>query len=51
VFILATISLGREGTEMPSWGRGEESYQALSAKERLDLASYIRSWQKIKIKF
>ena len=50
-FILATISLGREGTEMPSWGRGEESYQALSAKERLDLASYIRSWQKIKIKF
>jgi cytochrome c oxidase cbb3-type subunit 3 len=49
-FILATISLGRTGTDMPSWGKGDEKHQALSGKERQDLVAFIRSWQVIKIR-
>jgi mono/diheme cytochrome c family protein len=44
-FILATISLGREGTAMPAWGRGSEKYRKLSGSERQDIVAYIRSWQ------
>ncbi|MBL7111118.1 MAG: c-type cytochrome, partial [Bacteroidales bacterium] len=50
-FILATITIGREGTEMPSWGRGDGDRPALAGKERQDLAAHIRSWQKIRIKY
>ena len=50
-YLLATISLGREGTAMPSWGYGAVAYPALSGKERQDLVARIRSWQRIAIKF
>ncbi len=44
-FILATITLGRPGTEMPTWGDSTTQYAALTAEERKDLISFIRSWQ------
>lgn len=50
-YLLGTISLGRSGTAMPSWGRGEENYSALSGKERQDIVAYIRNWQRIRIKY
>jgi cbb3-type cytochrome c oxidase subunit III len=50
-FILATITIGRAGTEMPPWGRGEQDHPALSGKERQDLVAFVRSWQKIRIKY
>jgi cytochrome c oxidase cbb3-type subunit 3 len=49
-FILATISLGRSGTDMPSWGRGTEKYSPLTGDQRNDIVSFIRSWQKQVIK-
>jgi mono/diheme cytochrome c family protein/nitrate reductase cytochrome c-type subunit len=45
-FIFATVSMGRQGTVMPSWGRGTEKYQKLTIMERNDLVGFIRSWQK-----
>ena len=50
-YILATISLGRNGTAMPSWGYGQEEYPALTGAERQDLVAFIRSWQRIRIKY
>ena len=50
-FLLATVTLGREGTAMPSWGYGQETYQALTGKERQDLVAHIRAWQRIRIKY
>jgi len=50
-YILATISLGRKGTNMPSWGKGSDRYSQLTSKQRQDIASFIRSWQKINIKY
>jgi mono/diheme cytochrome c family protein len=50
-YILATISLGRTGTAMPTWGNGNDQYPVLTGKERQDLTAYIRSLQKIMIKF
>ncbi|UCG27977.1 MAG: c-type cytochrome [Bacteroidales bacterium] len=50
-FIMATISIGRGGTKMPSWGRGEDKYPMLDGKERQDIAAYIRSWQRISIRY
>jgi mono/diheme cytochrome c family protein len=50
-YILATITIGREGTAMPSWGYGQKQYPALSGKERQDLVAMIRSWQRIRIRF
>lgn len=50
-FLMGTITIGRKGTAMPSWGYGEGDYPALSAKERQDLVAYIRSWQRIRIKY
>jgi len=50
-FLLATITLGRSGTAMPSWGYGMEGYPKLSGKERSDLVAYLRSLQRIRIKF
>ena len=49
-YLLATISLGREGTKMPSWGKGSEEYPSLSSSQRKDLAAYIRSWQRFRIR-
>jgi mono/diheme cytochrome c family protein len=49
-YIMATISLGREGTKMPSWGRGAEEYPALTSHQRKDLVAWIRSLQRYKIR-
>ncbi len=50
-FIMATITLGRNQTAMPSWGGGQGEYPALSGTERQDLVAYIRSMQRVRIKF
>jgi len=50
-FILATVTIGREGTAMPSWGRGDGDHAALTGKERQDIVAFIRSWQEIRIKY
>jgi mono/diheme cytochrome c family protein len=50
-YLMATVTLGRKGTAMPSWGYGQGEYPALTAAERQDLVAYIRSWQRIRIKF
>jgi hypothetical protein len=50
-FLLATLTLGREGTDMPSWGYGQEEYVRLSGKERQDLVAHLRSMQRIRIKY
>jgi mono/diheme cytochrome c family protein len=44
-FILATISLGRAGTAMPTWGKVNEKNRKLSGAERQDIIAYIRGWQ------
>ncbi len=49
-YIMATISIGREGTKMPSWGHGSSGYQALTSAQRKDLVAWIRSWQRYRIK-
>ncbi len=49
-YLYATVSLGREGTAMPSWGAGSETYWKLSRQERHDLVAFIRAWQNIVIK-
>lgn len=49
-YIMATITLGRTRTGMPSWGMGSEKYRKLSSEERVDLVAYIRKWQKLTIK-
>jgi mono/diheme cytochrome c family protein len=50
-YLLATITIGRSGTAMPSWGYGDETHPMLSGKERQDLVAYIRSYQRIHLKF
>ena len=50
-YLMATITLGREGTAMPSWGYGSEDYPALSGEDRKNLVATIRAWQRIRIKF
>ncbi len=50
-YLLATISLGRTRTAMPSWGYGDKDHPQLSGKERLDLVAYIRSFQRIHLKY
>ena len=50
-YLMATVTLGRKGTAMPSWGYGGKEHPALTAEERQDVVSYIRSWQRIRIKF
>jgi cytochrome c oxidase cbb3-type subunit 3 len=49
-YIMATISVGREGTKMPSWGKGSDAYPALGSTERQDLVAWIRSWQRYRIR-
>ncbi len=50
-YLMATITLGRSGSDMPSWGYGQDKYPALSGKERQDLVAFIRSMQRIRIKY
>jgi len=50
-YLMATITLGREGTAMPSWGYGQDEFPALSQEQREDLVAHIRSWQRIRIRF
>jgi mono/diheme cytochrome c family protein len=50
-YLLATITVGRKGTDMPSWGYGDQEHPKLGGKERQDLVAYIRSLQRIHIKF
>ncbi|MGB2959613.1 MAG: cytochrome c, partial [Bacteroidota bacterium] len=45
-YLLATVTLGRRGTAMPSWGRGTEEYRRLTAAERLDIVAHLRTWQR-----
>jgi mono/diheme cytochrome c family protein len=49
-YLLATITLGREKTPMPEWGKTKDKRRALSSKERYDLVAFIRQWQSITIK-
>jgi mono/diheme cytochrome c family protein len=50
-FLLATITVGRSGTEMPSWAYGSSEQTQLSGKERADLVACLRSFQRIRIKY
>lgn len=50
-FLMATITLGREGSAMPSWGYGTVDYPALSGEDRKDLVAHLRDWQRIRIKY
>jgi len=50
-YLMATVTLGRKGSAMPSWGYGQDDYPALSAKEREDLVALVRSWQRIRIRY
>ncbi|MCK4920097.1 MAG: c-type cytochrome [Bacteroidales bacterium] len=49
-YILATLTIGREGTEMPRWGNEEKGHPMLKDRERVDIVAYVRSWQRISIK-
>jgi mono/diheme cytochrome c family protein len=49
-YLLATITLGRRDTPMPSWGTGSPQHRRLSAGERKDIAAFIRSWQTVVIR-
>ena len=49
-YLLATISVGREGTAMPSWGMGDDDVKALTPEERKDITAWIRSWQRYRIR-
>ena len=50
-YIIGTISIGRQDTEMPSWGRGTKKYPELATQDRWDIVSYIREWQLVDIPF
>jgi cytochrome c oxidase cbb3-type subunit 3 len=49
-FLLATMTLGRGGTAMPSWGQGDEKHNALTIEERQDIVAHIRLWQEFVIR-
>ena len=50
-YLVATVTVGRGGTEMPEWGIAGDGRPALSAGERQDIVAWIRDWQRIKIGF
>jgi len=50
-YLMATITLGRRGTAMPSWGYDQEGAEPLPAADRQDLVAHIRSWQRIRLKY
>ncbi len=49
-YLLATMTMGRENTPMPEWGKTTDEHKALSTKVRHDLAAFIRQWQILTIK-
>ena len=49
-YVFATVSLGRSGTDMPSWGKGSDRHAALDLEARQDVVTYIRNWQTVVIK-
>jgi mono/diheme cytochrome c family protein len=49
-YLLATLTLGRRGTPMPSWGTGSAQHRQLTPGERKDLVAFVRSWQTIVIR-
>jgi len=49
-YLLATITLGRRGTPMPSWGTGSPQHRRLTAGERKEIVAFIRSWQTVVIR-
>lgn len=48
-YMMATITVGREGTAMPAWGYPGDDRDVLTGKERQDLVAWIRGWQRIRI--
>ena len=48
-YLIATVSIGRQGSKMPSWGIGNEEYPALNSEQRKDITAYVRSWQRFRI--
>ncbi|MEX0983120.1 MAG: c-type cytochrome [Bacteroidales bacterium] len=50
-YLMATITVGREGTEMPAWSRAGEDHPVLTGSERQDIVAWIRHWQRIRIGF
>lgn len=50
-YLLASITVGREETEMPAWGVTTEDHTALTGRERQDIVAWIRHWQRIRIGF
>ncbi|MCP4311092.1 MAG: c-type cytochrome [Bacteroidetes bacterium] len=50
-FLMATMTIGRKGTAMPSWGYGSGEFPVLSGEDRKDVVAHIRSWQRIRIKY
>lgn len=50
-YLMATITLGRKHTAMPSWGYGQGDYPVISGSDRQHLVAHIRSFQRIKIKY
>ena len=49
-YLLATITLGRSNTPMPSWGLAEGQRVILTARDRHNIVSYIRKWHTISIR-
>ena len=49
-FLQGTIAQGRTDTAMRSWAKGAQGYSELNEIEINDIISYIRTWQKSKIK-
>ncbi|MFH1937304.1 MAG: c-type cytochrome, partial [Bacteroidota bacterium] len=49
-FLLATITLGRPATEMPTWGDSTAQHTALTAQQRRALVAFIRSWQVVHLR-
>ena len=50
-YLLATITLGRNGTAMPSWGYGRRTILHYPGMSGSDLVAFIRSMQRIRIKY
>ncbi len=49
-YLYATISLGRQNTHMPSWGRGDTAHAKLSIQERQNVVAFVRTWQNVVLK-
>ena len=50
-YLMATITIGRNGTVMPEWGKETEDHSMLSSDDRKDIVAYIRDWQRIRIQY